>query len=260
MFSEEMAVLEFQERSTPRGWLCAALLVSLLLSAAPAAAQQDTPLAKQHYKLGAELYARADFQGALDQFNRAYQLSRRPALQWNIARCRESLGHYGLAIKTYEAYLTSNPPNAAMVRTRITNLRKLINRRKAASRPAKPVPLEPPSSGRPLRLAGWVLVGAGGASLVAGVVLGAMASGKASDLEEANASGAARYRDWADDYDGGEALQTGQVAALIVGGALAATGVTLLVVDALGQRRERRAWIAPKLTPTGGGLHAGFSF
>lgn len=130
------------------------LLLSLLL--APRARAQDVSLAKQHYTLGAELYKRADFKGALDQFRKSYDLSKKRPLFYNIARCQESLGMYDEAIKSYQEYLQDNPKDADVVRARMANIQKLASRMKARQKPAAPpracIPaLRPPRAGDPAR-------------------------------------------------------------------------------------------------------------
>ena len=122
----------------------------------------------------------------------------------------------------------------------------------------KPVP-SPPSPGRPMRTAGWVLVGVGGASLIAGLVLGGWAADVAGTLEDQNANEDTEYEDVIEDEDLGRSLQKGQVLTLIVGGAVVATGALLLILDSR-KNRERRAWLAPTVTSTGAFVSGGFSF
>ncbi len=105
---------------------------SLLFTPLPALAE-DTALAKQYYKLGEELYTRADYAGALNQFKQAYAHSRRPALLYNMARCREMLGQHEDAIDLYTQYLRSKPQHSATIEARIINLRELVKQRQAPS-------------------------------------------------------------------------------------------------------------------------------
>jgi len=269
----------------------------------------DTDLARRYYKLGEDLYNRADYEEALKQFKKSYQHSKKSALLYNIGRCEESLGHWGKAIKMYQQYLTIPPPNANMIQARINNLQRLIRKKEAverarapatqpvapatqpspASAPTPPRPAaaveekKPPSKrvedqplpertladapvtkprSRGLRIAGWTLVGVGGASLVAGIVLGALSSSKASDLEQAWKRGEP-WENWRNIASKGETYEAAAMLTLIVGGVVAATGATLVIVDYLRQPKDserRRVWITPAITSAGPAISAGLRF
>jgi tetratricopeptide (TPR) repeat protein len=117
---------------------------------------------------------------------------------------------------------------------------------KATDEPARP---------RPLKWAGWITLGVGGASLVTSVVLGALAAGKASELEDANAEG----REWSEVKhlkDDGDSLAGGQILTAIVGGAAMVTGAVLLYLDYRFEDRRGQTVIAPAPIP-GGALVSG---
>ena len=242
----------------------------LLLYVSPVSAQdkaqEDTELAKRYYKLGEELYRRADFRGAKAQFQLSYKLSKKPALLWNIARCQEPLGEHEAAVASYEGYLKSNPANAALVRTRIANLKKLMaEKQKPKPQPQpqpqpKPQPVDPPSSTRTMRIAGWSLVGVGAAAAVGGLAMGVVAGNKSDDLEAAAAEHQ-EYADVKDDESLAKGLETGAIVGLAVGGAALAAGAVLLVLDMTGGEGETNtAWLAPAPTASGASVAAGFSF
>lgn len=112
-----------------------------------------------------------------------------------------------------------------------------------------------PARSRPLRWAGWITLGVGGASLVTSVVLGALAAGKASELEDANAEG----REWSEVKhlkDDGDTLAGGQILTAIVGGAAMITGAVLLYLDYRFEDRQGKTIIAPAPVP-GGALVSG---
>jgi len=112
-----------------------------------------------------------------------------------------------------------------------------------------------------MMIAGWSLVGVGAASLAAGLVLGAMAAERASELEDHNASGTTEYTDVEGDEEAGRNLQAGQIAALAVGGAVAVTGAVLLILDARRDSGEKKsAWLAPAVGPGAAGVTAGVRF
>jgi hypothetical protein len=270
------------------------LVVILLLSPWVALADEDTELAKRYYNLGEELYNRSDYEGALKQFQQSYKLSQRPALLYNMARCQESLGQYEKAIELYNGYLKSKPDNPSTIEARIANLQKLLKKKQegSAPQPSPPVkgepvkaepsqppggahppggagpavgePLPPPQGepsrpSRPYRIPGWVLVGTGGALLVTGIVLGAMAASKAKDLEQANKSGK-EWAEYADVEQSGRTLNKAGIATLALGGAAAATGIVLLILDMKAPKEERRAWLTPSLAPGGAVVSGGVQF
>lgn len=264
--------------------------VLLVLGAGPLSAQPsgDMLVARKHYELGEQLYKTSDYSGALTAFTKAYRLSNKPALLFNLARCHEVMADLDLAVKFYRQYLAQVPgaPNRPLVESRLRNLEARLARRKAdaaaaapapssspATQPASPaVPAsqpaptaaseaaasptadQPPAAIDPppgdwKRPAGWVSVGVGGAALIAGVIVGSMAAAKATDYEEA--ANTTLYDDLAGMRDEGQALQSAQIALLVVGGILAAAGGGLLLWDHLG-RAERTpaqpAVLAPVLT------------
>ena len=254
----------------------------LCLCASPAAAQ-DTSLAKQYYRLGEEFYRRAAYAKALEQFKEAHKLAPKPAMLYNMGRCQEALGRLSEAIELFTRYLETVPPNRVYIEARITNLKKQLEARRAADRPKTdpssqpaamaPAQTAPPSqpaaaavtagaekTGRPLRTAGWVLVGSGGALLVVGVVMGALASDRASEMEQIGQAFDTTYRDAGDVESEGKTFQTLQVVGLAAGGAALAAGVVLLVLDRRRATRERRAWLAPAMTPGGVLVSGGVTF
>ena len=266
------------------------LVVLLCLIPASVRAQGDTDLAKGYYKLGVELYNRADYEEALVQFKKAFKYSGKAALLHNMARCYESLGRHEEAVAHYERYLEEGKPaDAAMISARIGNLKRLIERKKTpapkpapvsasqptpapapATKPAgsdtpkppdKPTPAPAPSRSRPLRTTGWILVGVGAASLVAGIILGKSASDAASNLEDDNADKkGVEYADVMKDVEHGQSMQNAQIATLVVGGVAAAAGAVLLILDARRASTDRQAWLAPAITPGGAMVSGGLRF
>ena len=103
----------------------------VLASMAPAVAgagDEDVVLAERYFKLGSELYRRSDYAEALKLCAKSYGLSKLPALLFNMARCKESLGDHAGAITLFEQYRSTNPPEASLIETRIKNLRRLVER------------------------------------------------------------------------------------------------------------------------------------
>jgi len=271
-----------------RGWtlLLVSFLIPALLLCRPALAQDktDDDLAKQYYKLGEELYNRSDYEGALKQFQQAYKYSKRPAFVYNMARCYEFMGQLKQAVKQYEKFLESKPANAAVIQSRIANLKK----RQEPTRPTPPTPTPatqptavkpPPTVTKPLpprpppskpappppqrersrwkRTTGWVLVGVGVASLGASIVLGVMAGKKKTELEDASTKQPPeKWSDWRDQEALGKQLQGGQILTLGIGALAAVGGGVLVYLDMREEKQSRRASISPTLT-RGGALVTG---
>ena len=106
------------------------------------------------------------------------------------------------------------------------------------------------------------MVGAGGASLIAGLIFGGLAADMADTLEKQNkANPAVEYdADIMADEETGRTLQAVQILTLAVGGAAVATGVVLLILDRRKQSKERRVWLAPVITPGGALVSGGLRF
>ena len=233
-------------------------------------AEPDIQLAKKYFTLGSELFDRGDYKEALAQFNKSFQYSSRPELHYNMARCHELLGQHLEAKDFYERYLTSEPDNAEMIRSRVANLERLIAKKKQedsqANKPKVPakgaasMPDIKTRQGGAIPVAGWSLVGFGGAALVAGAVLGGLAMSKESELEQAFAEGQRTLAEIQDGEAQGEALQTGAIISLAVGGAAAAAGAILLILNSTSKPEARQAWIAPAPGRGGGMVAAGFTW
>jgi hypothetical protein len=133
-------------------------------SDAQAGASDADATARQAFEAGQDAYDRGRFSEALVQFERAYALSPRPKLLFNIGRAADSDLKTERAIEAYEAYLKAFPraDNREFVEARLTKLRELAGQRgreatKApAALPPPPAPVTPqpyvspaPTSGAP---------------------------------------------------------------------------------------------------------------
>jgi tetratricopeptide (TPR) repeat protein len=247
----------------------------------------DVALAKRYFSLGQELYRRANYQGALQQFRAAYKALPKADLLYNIARCLEATRKLEEAVVNYKRYLASLPPAHAdrkLVQARINNLQAQLEKRRAeeqarkdalkrerearerAERLARDARAKQDGGLGALGIAGWSAAGVGVAGVVAGIVLGALASSKASELEDENAAGTA-FRQVRDDINDGETLETMSIVALIAGGTTAIVGGVLLFLHyRRGGDKERPSKAAllptllPTVTPEGASLSAQFRF
>src|SRR5690606_6670037 len=138
-------------------------------------------------------------------FEQAYELSRRPALLYDMANALERLGRYEEALHRLNQYVPSAPEHqreAVLKRIRSLEARAEEQRRReraaastpaaeepprpppspgVAPQPAAPMPDSAPAASPPLL--GYALGGAGLASVGVGVVFGLAASNARSDAE-----------------------------------------------------------------------------
>jgi tetratricopeptide (TPR) repeat protein len=87
--------------------------------------------ARQIYLAGVAAYDAGRYEAALEYFSRAYALSGRPLLLFNIGSVTERLRRDEESLEAYEAYLAAVPdaPNRAFVESRIVFLREQLNER-----------------------------------------------------------------------------------------------------------------------------------
>jgi tetratricopeptide (TPR) repeat protein len=260
--------------------ILAAMLTSACLAwGAAALAQEGGELvdeeAKSLYQAGAIAFDQGRFQNALDSFQRAYALSKRPQLLFNIGVVSDRLRLDEQALQSFEQYLQLVPDGAeaANVRARIEVLRKTISERKQpaaapvapegtqAAQPApappaqtaaEPAPAAPPSASVAASdestessgssLLGWTLVGGGAAVAIGGgvlLVIGQSHRGKIEDAEEGT--------EWADvsKYDDANTF-TGLGAALLgVGVAGAVIGIVLLSSGETSEQSQATLRVGP---------------
>lgn len=105
--------------------------------AADAAQVTDVDMAKQHFAAANGYYKRGEYEKAIEEFSKAYDLSKRPELNYNIAVCYEKLVKVKDAIAAYKLYLEEAPnaPDVEQVKSRITFLEEQISAGNAAANP-----------------------------------------------------------------------------------------------------------------------------
>jgi hypothetical protein len=94
--------------------------LSVLGGAAPALAQPRAPvteaakdLARQHYKAGEARFAEGNYSAALPLYEQAEAIIPIWQTKYKIAVCRDKLGQPGAAVRWYQTFLDSNPPEKA---------------------------------------------------------------------------------------------------------------------------------------------------
>ncbi len=99
-----------------RGFVVAAVLAAALGASAPCAAQPNVDDANQRVAQGEQLFAQGDYDGALAQFERAYDVignhPRRYFILYNIGQAHERRFRYDLAMRYYRRYLDEGGPSA----------------------------------------------------------------------------------------------------------------------------------------------------
>ncbi len=195
-----------------RAHLAALLAAVTLVATSPDVCAQNSKADREARKLyleGDKAYAEARYEAALDAFQRAYELSSRPALLYNIGNAFERLGRHREAADTLREYLPhAKRSEKATIEKRIENLEKrAAEEEKAAAKPEpepdpepkpaprpEPAPAEPPPEPeRPAPVLGYVLVGVGGAAILGGAIAGGLALGARSDADAGcNESGGKR--------------------------------------------------------------------
>lgn len=135
--------------------------------------------ARELYSAGELAYGEGRFDEALGLFQRAYELSGRPELLYNVGLAATNAGDERAALAALEQYLRDIPeaPNRGIVEGRIANLRREIeeeetNAHAAEEERARQAALEAErarASNDGVRTAGWALTIAGGVLAAGGV-------------------------------------------------------------------------------------------
>ncbi|MCS6799245.1 MAG: hypothetical protein NZ898_12085 [Myxococcota bacterium] len=105
-------------------------LVASLLVAAPLSAQDSRTRAREFFEAGVAAFARADYQAALEAFERAYRTQPHPAVLVNIANCHLNLERPMDAAVYFERYLreagTVEPARRAEIEAALGRARAAI--------------------------------------------------------------------------------------------------------------------------------------
>jgi tetratricopeptide (TPR) repeat protein len=221
--------------------------VAALLLVANLAGAAESEAGREHFDRGTRLYDMADFAGAIDEFQQAYEISAQPVLLFNIAQCHRQLGEVREAAHVYEMYLRLEP-NAANrhdVEERLAELAPKLRALDAAR--VKPVVRDAPprlqriESRSALRGLGVTALSLGAVALITGAALSARAADDERQLHGAMPGATWTPQDQAL-FDDGSHSNTGAAAAYATGAAFLAVGV---VACALGWRKlpaPRLAW------------------
>ena len=181
-------------------WILGALLIVPAHAAAQASSDE---LARRHFDSGAAYLQESDYENALKAFEKAYELSKRPAILINIATVEERRGNLDGAIAALRKYLELEPSgeHAETTRLRLQNLEKRASETAPAvlavppptpqpaapaaaptqSKPAPDAPTE--TAGSADRTPAYVAFGIGGVAAIGAVVTGLLANAQYQDAK-----------------------------------------------------------------------------
>jgi len=223
---------------------------------------------------GRTAYSEKNWMDAAEAFEKAYEVKQVPNLLYNIGRVYENAGEFKKAISFYEKFV--NQPgididNRKDALDRIETLEQIVDysEREEEEAPESGSTVEPeqtaapPGDGAPIgpgtqqsfNIAA-TLAGVGGAGLIAGSIFGILASDANSDFESADSLQGRR-----DAIDRGETFSTVADILWISGGAIAATGIGLVIWPIERQpATDGRARVQPLLGPGRAGLELDVHF
>ncbi len=207
-------------------WIVPLLLV--LTVTARAGAQDADELAdseaRARFEAGRTAMTAGRPEDALVDFQRAYELSHRPELLYNVGIAADRLRRDDDALAAFERYLAEMPPdqltNRAEVESRVETLRQTIAARVASA----PPPARGPS------VPGIVLIVSGGLVAIGGAI--SLGVGVSERARVENAPPLATWSDYASSAESAPILEGVGGGGLALGVALLATGVAWMVLDA----------------------------
>jgi tetratricopeptide (TPR) repeat protein len=219
--------------------------------------------ARKLFYQGDRLYEEGKYEEAVAAFEKAYALSHRPELLFNLANAYERLGQYEEALRALRDFAPSAPESdrdkiAERIKTleaRAEDRRKRESEKAAAAAPATPAAAPPPPPAEPESkppILAYTLMGGGVVALGIGTVFGVMALGSKSDAEDQCAKGGvcpASAQKSIDDAKGQALIAD---IAFAVGAVAAGTGLVLFLTRDTSPTNEHAAALRAAPRPGGG--------
>lgn len=187
-----------------------ALFVALLVGMGPSVAfaqgsgktvTELTEEAKAQYRelldSAQKKFASGDLEGAIVDFEAAYEIRPSSNILYNVGRIHEQMGNIDEAISNYERFIVAPNVDIKPRQDAVTRLKTLREvqamqreeeaRKQAAANPEpKPEPKPAPKAvAEPDRTLAWVFLGVGAATLIGGGVFGVLTSMQHSKYEDA---------------------------------------------------------------------------
>ena len=207
----------------------------------------DDEAARQLFMAGRALYQSGRFSEAADQWQRAYDLSGRSELLYNVYVARRDAGEVELAANALRQYLdeVEDVPDRVALEARLSGLESQLASQRAQAEATREAEAEAARARAEAEAAAarqeeggrspipWIVAGVGGALVVAGAITGGLALGAVSELEDncPNDQCPTTYTEFDDDLDEAETLVTVTDLLLFSGGILAAAGLTWGILD-----------------------------
>lgn len=152
--------------------------------------------ARSHFKVGQSMYQAGRFAEAGAEWDKAYELSGRTALLYNIYIAYRDAGDWNNAARALEEFLAKGEVSVEdrpTLQARLDVMKREIAEKEAAAAaaaaapaaaPAEPAaPAEEPEHKAPIMP--WIVGGVGGAMVVAGIVTGVVTLTKKNEIDDA---------------------------------------------------------------------------
>ncbi|MBL4687345.1 MAG: tetratricopeptide repeat protein [Nannocystaceae bacterium] len=245
---------DLHSKASSRSRLVAVTLgLCLSLGAAPASAMGP---ADANEEQAMKLFADGEYEQAIAMFVSLFEETGTANYLYNIARIYEEDGNLAEAAKYYDKFVHTRGAELEMrskASERAASIRKILRGDEGPDESVAPEPetggedsmgpateprdepVEPSGRQGPSKVAisGYVLLGIGGVALIAGGVVGGLALSDNNKLSDENVSDPLALQ------TGGKRKALAADGLLIGGGVIAATGLTLVLVDLFGKRRAQ---------------------
>ncbi|MFK7998590.1 MAG: hypothetical protein AB8H86_03295 [Polyangiales bacterium] len=223
-----------------------ALMMSTLVEAQDADAPSEDERAQIHFRAANDSFSAGRYEEACVSFHRAYDLSQRSPLLYNLYLCEERIGNYAEAADYLEQFVEAQPDTGESYDERIRNLRARASQEAADAAAAAavespvvpeeepvvdppPSPEEQPEPGNRLMVPAMIGFGVGAAGLITFATFGGLALGQSGDFE-AGCLGAGTCSD--SDLDRQDTFTTVADIGWITGLVGVVAGTILLIVGA----------------------------
>lgn len=216
-------------------------------------AGQDTDLdrAMELFQNGKTLFDEGNYEAAISAWQKAYDLSDRPTLLYNIASAAERLGDYDRALASLNAYRAfAKADEREALERRMRNLEGQRDAAEAAREaeavapsPSGPAATTVPDAPREKkrgggqRIAGGALIGLGAVGIGTGIALGVLSNGRKNDGAKSCLDSGLCLADAREPLDASRSLGLAADVSLLAGIVSAGVGTVLVVTAPTGSVR-----------------------